>query len=92
MARDRTESQIAAGKLISSIQKEWGLELGTPSADASERVMDLAHELLQAGSGQAMNAVLGELTLTQYLGDIWVARHPSVRPAIADLERALEQE
>ena len=48
MPREKSESEIAAGRLILAIQKEWGLELGEPEAEQSELVMGRAHELLQA--------------------------------------------
>jgi len=87
MPRKRTESAEAADKLISAIQKEWGEELGESVAEVTEQIMDLAHELLQAHTAQAMAFILGSRTITQYLGELWVELHPSVVPAIAKLGR-----
>jgi len=89
MAKHRTESEIAAGQLISAIQKEWGKELGNNNAPVSEAVMDLAHELLQAKSTENIKSILGQRTVAEFLGELWVARHPSVIPAIKGLEEAL---
>ncbi len=48
MPKKKTSIEIATGKLISSIQKEWGEELGESNVEASEDVMDRGHNLLQA--------------------------------------------
>ncbi len=57
MSKVKSISEQAAGKLISAIQKEWGLELGNPVAEESEYVMGLAHNLLQARTANASNAI-----------------------------------
>ena len=90
MGRSRTESEIAAGKLVSAVQKEWGQYLGEPGAEVAEEVMNLAHELLQARSAQAMSKILGDRSVTQFLGETWVLRHPSVNRAIRNLEATLQ--
>jgi Zn-dependent protease with chaperone function len=90
MAKNRTKSEIAAGKLISQIQKEWSVALGEPGADVTETVMNLAHDLLKARTGQAMLDILQGRTVSQYLGETWVANHPSVVSAIEQLEAALK--
>lgn len=91
MAKDKTEVQRAAGGLISAIQKEWGADLGESHADFSEDVMNAAHDLLQAGTVEAMKKILGPMTVKQYLGDVWVQKHPDVKPAIESLEAQLRQ-
>ena len=94
MAKEKLLSQKAAGKLVSSIQKEWGNELGLDSkeADISESVMDLAHGLLQANTADNMQELMGARSVYQYLGEIWVKKHPSINPAIECLIQAMEQE
>ncbi|WP_160153106.1 hypothetical protein [Microbulbifer sp. ALW1] len=92
MPREKSDSEKAAGKLISAIQKEWNEEAGTPQAEQSEGVMDLAHELLQARTGKAMEALLASRSISEYLGEFWVRRHPSVSSAVHSLEQAIEQE
>lgn len=85
----KNELQKVAGKLISVIQKEWGEQLGNKNADFSERVMDAAHDILQAGSVEKARELLGSLTVRQYLGDVWVQSHPDVMPAILAVESVL---
>jgi hypothetical protein len=92
MPKKKTDLQRAAGKLISAIQKEWGTETGEPNVDFSERVMDSAHDLLQADGPHAIKELLGARTVRQYLGDVWVQRHPSVMSAVVAFEEALEKE
>ncbi len=81
MTKEKSLSQKAAGKLISSIQKEWGNELGLDSkeADISESVMDLAHEILQAKTADSMQELMGARSVHQYLGEIWIKNHPSAQ-------------
>jgi len=92
MPRQRTEAEAAAGKLISAIQKEWGKENGESVARISENVMDLAHTLLLARSAEGMLQLLGTRSAKQYLGELWVARHPAVLAAIKHLEHTLKTE
>lgn len=92
MPLKKSKSQHAAGKLISAIQKEWGVELGTPTADATEDVMELAHNLLRAKSSQDMQNILGSQSVRQYLGIAWVSKHPSVEANIDHLTEAILHE
>ncbi|MEW5251204.1 hypothetical protein [Microbulbifer discodermiae] len=88
----KTDLQKCLGKLISAIQKEWGEQLGeTTAADLSEDVMDLAHTLLQAKTAEGVRGVLGNLTIQQYLGDVWVQGHPNVKKCISEVENALNR-
>ncbi len=86
MPRKRSTLQKATGKLTSSIQKEWGEELGTPSAAESEEVMYRSQELTQATVTGSIEILLGQRTVTNFLGTEWVQRHPSVLAAIAVVE------
>lgn len=86
MPKQRTPTEAAAGKLVTAIQKEWLAELGEHSADASEHVMDQAHQLLQASKAGQLESLLEARCVTDYLGALWVKRHPSVLPAIKELE------
>jgi uncharacterized protein YaiE (UPF0345 family) len=89
MSKKKNELQRAAGKLISSIQKEWGADLGETYAEFSQDVMSAAHVLFQAATAEGMKTVLGQKTVRQYLGDVWVQKHPNVKPAIETLEALL---
>lgn len=90
MAKERSDLEKALGKLISSIQKEWGSELGvTNAASHTEAVMGSVHVLLQAENAHAMEIILSGLTLRQYLGEVWLRAHPSVLPAVERVDSLL---
>ncbi|WP_152541485.1 hypothetical protein [Xanthomonas arboricola] len=88
---NKTEAARAIGKLISSIQKEWGNELGTNHSELTETVMGAAHKLLQAEASGSLRRELAQLNVRQYLGDLWVQAHPGVKPQIAKLEEIINQ-
>lgn len=90
MASKKSALEKAAGKLISSIQKEWDNELGESVAEISEAVMDKGHELLLASKNGEVRSILCGLNVTQFLGELWVRRHPEVKESIAKFERELE--
>ena len=85
----RTPIEIAAGKLISAIQKEWTAELGEPRADQSEQAMNRAHDLLQAAKAGTVHECLNGQTVAQFLGQSWVMQHTRVLPSITALEASL---
>lgn len=89
MAAKKSEFQKAAGMLISAIQKEWGKEFGERSSDFSEDVMNAAHDILRCGNSDGLRAMLGGKNVRQHLGDVWVQRHPNVKPVILELERII---
>lgn len=89
MPKTKSDFQYVVGKLISAIQKEWGGELGKPNAEFTENVMDAAHDLLQAGSAERAKDLLSSKSVRQYLGDVWVQAHPSVKPVISALENTI---
>jgi hypothetical protein len=90
MSANKTPLERAAGKLISAIQKEWGEEVGESTADVSESVMNRGHDLLKAAKDKEVSSVLIGQSVIQYLGEIWVRRHPSVKEYIARFEKELE--
>lgn len=89
MPVNKSPIEKAAGKLVSSIQKEWGKDLGDSTARISEDVMGKGHVLLQASKNNEVFSVLDGLSVTQYLGASWVHRHPSVKEHIAAFEKEL---
>jgi len=92
MPRDRTPLEKAAGKLISAIQREWTAELGDPQADASEAVIHVSHSLLQAASAcGSISSVIGEGSVSRFLGQAWVDVHANVLPSIHALESVAAQ-
>jgi hypothetical protein len=86
MPRHRTPLEVAAGKLISAIQREWDAEVGTPESVVSEEVMHAAHSLLQAAKADSMASVIGTGSVSDFLGKPWVHAHPQVWPYIQMLE------
>ena len=87
MSRSKPLVESAAGRLISAIQKEWGDEVGTDDAVASENVMHSAHHLLQASKNSgALDELLGARSIEEFLGRDWVKNHPRVHAAIAALQ------
>lgn len=52
--------------------------------------MSAAHGLLQAKTAERMKEIIGSKTINQYLGDIWVQKHPEVKLAITRLQALLE--
>ena len=50
-----------------------------------------AHNLLQAGTVEGVKALLGPLTLRQYIGEVWLQGHPKVKPAVAAVEDLLSE-
>ena len=86
MPRTRTDIQRAAGKLTSAIQKEWCEETGEPEAEYSEEVMNRSHAYLKAKTQEDLRRALAGKSVSEYLGEGWIAKHPSVKPFIQDLE------
>jgi hypothetical protein len=86
----KTPLEVAAGKLISSIQKEWNEELGEPGAAESEAVMDKAHDILAASKDGSLPSLLHGLSVSGFLGVPWVKQHPSIAPAILTFETEMK--
>jgi hypothetical protein len=86
MPRNRTPLEVAAGKLISAIQREWNEEAGEPYAEISENVMHRSHALLQAAKQGSISTVVGAGTVSDFLGKRWVRAHPKVWAHIQVLE------
>jgi len=89
MTKKKTQLEDAAGKLISAIQKEWGEELGEPAAEMSEEAMNKGHDLLAGAKNNNVQNILKGMSVTQFLGDIWVQKHPSVKQSISNFEAVL---
>ena len=88
MPKKRTPLERAAGKLISAIQREWGAEAGESASYVSEQVMSSAHKLLAAATSGSLEQILAGRPVSDYLGPLWVRRHPAVVSAIRALELA----
>jgi hypothetical protein len=72
MPKHRTALEKAAGRLVSSVQKVWILQLGEDEAASSERALGQAHLLLQAAAAGELRAVLGARSVEEFLGELWV--------------------
>ncbi len=92
MPRIGTSLRAALGRLISAIQKVWGTELGEPCAEFSQDVMSRAHLLLRARNREQIIKTLGGLSLPQFLGEVWLQRHPEIKPFIASVEEWLKSD
>jgi hypothetical protein len=86
MSRVRSPLEVAAGQVISAIQREWNEESGKPTAGKSETVMHASHALLQAAKNGSLTPVVGTGTVAAFLGEQWVRAHPRVWPHIQLLE------
>ena len=91
MKNTKTQLETDAGKLISTIQKEWHEEAGLPEADISENVMDKGHDLLKAAKEKNIQVILNGMTVTQFLGDLWVHKHPNVIEIIIKFENSINE-
>ena len=75
MSKKRSEFELAAGKLISAIQREWLDESGESTFEFSNDVLDAAHRLLQCRTPEVARQLLGARTVEQFLGEVWIRRH-----------------
>ena len=91
MTNNKTKLEIAAGQLISSIQKEWNNEIGEAKAEVSMFVMDKAHDLLSGVKENNLTIILNGLTVTQFLGETWVRKHKNVKQSILNFEAVLNE-
>jgi len=88
MARVRSPAERAAGRLIAAVQKEWHAQLGEPGAEVSEAAMENASALLGAVKDNSLHAVLRGQSVAEFIGILWVRKHPGVLPAIRAFEAA----
>ncbi len=77
--------------MISAIQKEWNNEAGEPESELSEEVMGKGHDLLQAAKNNNISVTLSGMSVTQFLGDIWVHKHPNVKECIIKVENSINE-
>ncbi len=92
MTKAKTPLAATLGRLISAIQKVWGSELGEPYAEFSQDVISKAHLLLRAGDKEQIIKSLDGLSLPQFLGEVWLQRHPEIKPFIASVEEWLKSD
>jgi hypothetical protein len=92
MIPKKEKFEKAAAKLIAVIQKERNKEFGEAGAKVSELVMDKAQALLSAAKENKALVLLNGLSLTQFLGETWVRKHPGVKQCISGFEAMLKDE
>lgn len=86
MTRARTPLETAAGQLVSAIQREWSAEAGGPCSDLTEEVIRSSHQLLKAARTGSLAGVVGQRSVSEFLGRRWVNAHPWVWPHVQVLE------
>jgi hypothetical protein len=91
MSKNKSSLEVAAGKLISSIQKEWGNELGAPRADISEDIMDKAHDILAAVKDDSILELLNGDSVSSFIGELWIKQHPNVKESISKFDSLLSE-
>lgn len=90
MARQKSSLELAAGKLISAVQKEWNRHAGEGDIERqSEEVVYKAHDLLKAKTPEAIKALLGEKSVAEHLGKDWLSSHPQVMQYVGILENEI---
>ena len=72
------------------MDKQWREELGGPEATGTETVIRKTHWLLTRISTQKFNRSDIGNTLTNYIGDEWIANNPWVTRYLAKIETQLD--
>jgi hypothetical protein len=86
MKRKRTSADIAAGRLISAVQKVWTEYTGTDEGYIAEAVMNRAHDIHQTIIAQRLPEILAGRTIRQFLDEDWITFYPDADEAVRDLE------
>ncbi|WP_233840664.1 hypothetical protein [Dyella sp. 2HG41-7] len=92
MPRNRSDLELAIGKLIVMAQREWENESGEPEGEESLSVMYRCHELLRAAKADELKNLLNGRTLAGYLGGLWHGTHPKVVPSVEAVAKAMATE
>ncbi|GLQ99395.1 hypothetical protein [Dyella mobilis] len=92
MPRDRSDLELAIGKLIVMVQREWQEECGDPEAKESLSVMYRCHDLLRAAKADELKDFLNGRSLAGYLGGLWLGTHPNVTPSVEAVAKAMAKE
>jgi hypothetical protein len=84
MPRPRNQVQRVLGILVLAIQKEENLVVGDSTHwPGAQLARDRAEHLLVAAVNPAkLDTLLGDHSVTTYIGADWLLKHPSVRPAL----------
>jgi hypothetical protein len=82
---------LAAGRVVSTIQRVWSKHAGTDKGYEAEAVMRRAEALLDAIRQGNPNSVLTDLNARDFIGADWIAKHSSTERAMRQLEAALRR-
>lgn len=82
MPKNRSDLQLAIGKLIVSVQQAWNDECGLPEAEETLSVVYRCHSLLQAAKAGDITDFLEGRTVAGYIGGLWLGRHPEAVPFV----------
>ena len=93
MPRHRSTLQRTLGQLILAVQKEETLAMVDSALwDAAKEARARAESLLAlAGDPARLRRTLGGGTVGAYVGARWIAKHPSVKPALLAVSKALNE-
>ena len=101
ISKMKTIGLIGAGHIGSQIARlavAHGYEVVISNSRGPETLSDLVNELgpharaatvLEAAKAGTLRGALGSRSVADYLGPLWVKRHPAVLPAIEKLESLL---
>lgn len=80
MPKNRSNLELAIGKLVVAVQQVWNDECGLPEAEASLSVMYRCHSLLPAVKSGDLVYFLKGRTVAGYIGGLWLDSHREVVP------------
>lgn len=89
MPRNRSDLELAIGRLIVKVQQAWNDECGSPEAEETMSVLCRCHNLLQAAKAGELTDALKGRTLAGYIGGLWLGIHPKVAPSVEEAAKAM---
>jgi len=90
MVKVRTPLEREIGKLIVAVQQEWNRHAGEDGIwQESEQVMYRSHDLLKQAKAENLQSFLADRTVSQFLGESWLKRHPQVMRFVRPIEKSV---
>ena len=91
MPRPRNQVQRVLGALVLAIQKEENIVVGDSTHwSGAQLARDRAEHLLAAAVDPGkLDTLLGDQSVTTYIGADWLLKHPSVRPFLVAVLKEL---
>jgi len=90
MKREDTGVQRALGRLLMVIQAEEMRAIDTPEWSPTHAALGRAELLYWSARRATLVATLGSQSIREYLGLVWLSRHPRVLPVLQELELFLD--